>query len=332
MVIQQIYELSGISDIMRGVSAPRETAKAQTLKAQYSSVRLQLTQEDVALFVSSVFRLKVEVIATHFQPTSIIKQSQIEQTESAQFAEPAVQLIKDTGMRDYRIIVNGQGLSLADYNDERELRIQFLTTVGQFFSQVSEMAVTMPGALPYMLRMVAWVAASMRGSDDIESVIDEGIQALTQNPVEPPKEDQEPPDNSLEIEKMKDKRERELAQQKLEFEKGKLEREDNLKLQEDEMNKQHELRLAALEQSFTQAKEETGQQQEGLIKGFEVIAQAMESMVTSQTELITKVVEGQHEISEALSGLSEAMCKKKRRTPQRDANGDITHVDEETIN
>lgn len=195
-VIQQIYELTSISDIMRGVSQARETAKAQTLKAQYSSVRLQLQQQAVAKFVSSVLRLKVEIISKLFQPHTIVAQSQIEQTESAMLAQPAVELIKNFNLSEFRIYVGDESLSLADYNAEREMRIEFLTAIGQFLSQAGQMAAAYPTALPYLLRMISWVAASFRGADDIESVLDEAFKMAQAQPPQPPQQQdgEQPPE------------------------------------------------------------------------------------------------------------------------------------------
>jgi hypothetical protein len=175
-VIGQIYELTSISDIMRGASNARETAKAQTLKAQYSSVRLQLTQQDVARWVMASMKIKAEIIGRHFQPQTIIDQSQIMMTESSQYAEPAVALIKDFRASQYRIEVGEETLSIADYTAEREQRTEYLTAVGQFLSQAGQITQGNSDAMPFLLKMVQWVTASFRSSSDIESVLDEAIQ------------------------------------------------------------------------------------------------------------------------------------------------------------
>lgn len=187
-VVGQIYELTSISDIMRGSSNPRETAKAQQLKAQYSSVRLQLTQQDVAHFVQDVLRLKAEIVCVHFQPETIIEQSQINMSESAQYAEQAVELLKNFSTAEYRIDVSEESLSMSDYTAEREMRIELITAIGQFFSQSAQMVVDQPQALPYLLQIVQWVVAAFRGSKDIESVLDQAIEAAKNAP---PKQQQD---------------------------------------------------------------------------------------------------------------------------------------------
>lgn len=195
-VINQIYELTSISDIMRGASNPRDTLGAQKLKAQYSSVRLQLNQQDVGKFVRQALRIKAEIICRHFEPRRILQISQIEFTESAQYANEALALLKNYQASEYRVNVGEETLSIADYNAERELRIEYLTAVGQFISQGGQIMEQMPQATPYLLKMIAWVTAAFRGASDIESVLDQAIDAASK-PAEGPAK----PDPAVEKEK-----------------------------------------------------------------------------------------------------------------------------------
>lgn len=181
-VIQQIYELTSISDIMRGASNPRETLGAQKLKSQFSSVRLQLTQQDVGKFVRHAMRIKAEMSCNLMQPQTLVEMSGIMHTDSAQIAPQAVELLKNYKSTAYRLEVSEETLSIADYNAERELRTEFLTAVGQFLSQAQGTTQAMPQALPYLLRMVQWLAASFRGSADIETVLDEAINMAANMP------------------------------------------------------------------------------------------------------------------------------------------------------
>jgi hypothetical protein len=185
-VIQQIYELTSIADIMRGASNPRETLGAQQLKSQYSSVRLQLTQQAVGRWIQGALRLKTEIICRHWQPETIATCSQIGYTESAKFAVQAIQLLKgDFDITEYRIDVTEESLSIADYNAERQLRSDYLVAVGQFLSQAAQMIQIYPTAIPYVLKMIAWVTAAFRGSADIETVLDEAITIATNMPPQP---------------------------------------------------------------------------------------------------------------------------------------------------
>ena len=72
-----LYEISGIADIMRGVSDPDETATAQTLKGQYSSIRLKDKQDEVRRFAKDAVVIMAEIIAEHFSIDTIKKVSGI---------------------------------------------------------------------------------------------------------------------------------------------------------------------------------------------------------------------------------------------------------------
>jgi hypothetical protein len=70
-LIQQIYEITGIGDIMRAQTDPRETLGAQRLKSGWGTMRLQKRQRAVQRYARDLTRLKAEVIATHFSPETL---------------------------------------------------------------------------------------------------------------------------------------------------------------------------------------------------------------------------------------------------------------------
>lgn len=72
-VKQDIYEITGISDIIRGASNPNETLGAQELKGKYAGLRLGAMQRDVARFARDLVEMATEIIAEHFD-MEIIKQ------------------------------------------------------------------------------------------------------------------------------------------------------------------------------------------------------------------------------------------------------------------
>jgi hypothetical protein len=65
---QVIYELTGISDIIRGSSVASETATAQDLKAKWGTVRLRRMQKIVADYARDLFRMTVDCSADHVPP------------------------------------------------------------------------------------------------------------------------------------------------------------------------------------------------------------------------------------------------------------------------
>lgn len=201
---QEIYELSGISDIMRGATNPRETLGAQKLKAQFGSVSLESRQDELAQFVRRALSIKAEIMCRHFQPQTLMRLSNIQATPDAEMAEQAVALIKDTLMLHYRVDINEETLALPDYQQEQANRMEFLTTTGQFLSQSAQVLQLVPGALPTVLEMVRWVAAGFKGSNEIQGVLDSAFRAAQQpGAVRDPNGDSQQPEDVVGAEQVK---------------------------------------------------------------------------------------------------------------------------------
>lgn len=62
---QVIYEITGLSDILRGASNPNETLGAQQLKAQTGSARMKKIQSRVQKYFRDILRIQSEIIAEH---------------------------------------------------------------------------------------------------------------------------------------------------------------------------------------------------------------------------------------------------------------------------
>jgi hypothetical protein len=62
-LINDVYQLTGISDIVRGLSDPNETATAQQLKGQFSIIRIQDAQQEVQRFCRDQIRIVGQIVA-----------------------------------------------------------------------------------------------------------------------------------------------------------------------------------------------------------------------------------------------------------------------------
>lgn len=66
-----LYEITGLSDILRGQTNPLETKGAQDLKANFATRRIQPQQREVARMARDLIRLIGAVIAEHFSDQTI---------------------------------------------------------------------------------------------------------------------------------------------------------------------------------------------------------------------------------------------------------------------
>lgn len=86
-----LYEITGISDIMRGETEASETAKAQNLKAQFGSARVKERQKVIAQFIRDIARIAAEIIADRFQPETLMAASNMSLPSQAELDEAMAQ-------------------------------------------------------------------------------------------------------------------------------------------------------------------------------------------------------------------------------------------------
>jgi hypothetical protein len=70
-VKNDLYEITGISDIVRGQTMASETATAQQIKGQFATLRLDNNQKDAARFARDLVVIMTEIIAKHFSIDTI---------------------------------------------------------------------------------------------------------------------------------------------------------------------------------------------------------------------------------------------------------------------
>lgn len=254
-LVDALYQVTGMADIMRGASDPSETARAQGIKAKFGSVRLQRMQDEVARFASDIQRLKAEVIAKHFDVATIIAYSNVESTPDAPFAQQAAELLKSR-LADYRVEVKPEAVSLTDFAALKQERLEVLSGISSFLQTVAPLAQSMPGSLPFLLQMLQWAVSGLKGSSGIEGVIDQAIAAAQKAPQQG--EGQQQPDPKLLTQQMKGQQELAKGQQELQADLVRI----NAEVQADEARERNQMtynvREAAAKHIITSAGRQQG--------------------------------------------------------------------------
>ena len=75
-VIDDIYQITGLSDIMRGATDARETLGAQQLKTQFGSTRIRDKQQELVRIARDLVGISSEIITEVFKPETMIAMSQ----------------------------------------------------------------------------------------------------------------------------------------------------------------------------------------------------------------------------------------------------------------
>jgi len=77
-LIDDFYQLSGISDIMRGATEAEETLGAQQLKTQYGSIRVKQKVSELQRIACDAVKIASEIIAEKFSQETLLEMSQME--------------------------------------------------------------------------------------------------------------------------------------------------------------------------------------------------------------------------------------------------------------
>jgi hypothetical protein len=217
----QIYDITGISDIVRGQSAASETATAQQIKGQYASLRLKVYQDDVARFASHLLQLKAQIICKHFSRETIMQIADVQQFNPAdlQYVEPAMELLTDEPMRTFRIEVSSDSMVMANESQEKQDRVEFLTAVGGFLEKAVQATQAAPQIAPLVLDLLKFGVTGYKVGRTVEGMIDSAADNLRQQLEAKQKAPQQPP--PPDPEQMKQQAEMQRFQMEQQFEQQK---------------------------------------------------------------------------------------------------------------
>jgi hypothetical protein len=96
-VIEDVYQITGISDIVRGSTKASETLGAQQLKSQWGSIRIRERQQEIIRFARDVVRIMAEILAEEIPQDTLMQMSQVQlpteeqQQQAAMFLQQAQQ-------------------------------------------------------------------------------------------------------------------------------------------------------------------------------------------------------------------------------------------------
>ena len=98
-MIDDVYQITGLSDIMRGDTAASETLGAQQLKSQYGSMRVRDKQHELVRLARDMTRIAAEIAAENFSPEELKRYSQYEEVPSQQEIEQQKQQLQQQVMQ-----------------------------------------------------------------------------------------------------------------------------------------------------------------------------------------------------------------------------------------
>ena len=213
-VLQIIYEVTGISDIIRGGGTKAsESATAQQLKAQYGSMRLRRRQDEIEKYIRALYRIKAELIAENYEPEILERITGIEVTDEM------LEIMRNDKLRNYQIDVETDSTIFANEEETKRTRIEFASVFGDYLVKAIEATRAAPEITPIAFEMLKFVSGAWKIGRNFEDVIDQTeaqvmqqLQAMQQQPPQPsPEEAIQQQKIMAELEREKLKQEGKLA-------------------------------------------------------------------------------------------------------------------------
>ena len=188
---EEIYELYGVADIMRGATEASETLGAQQLKAQYGGLRISTRQERFQMFVRDILRIKAELIVEHFDADTLRLMTGIQVMPDQQFQmmqqqqslpmgavsqsefDGAIAVLKSDKLRGFKVDIETDSTIPVDRMQDQQNRIAFIGAVGQYLSGV--IPAVQEGAIPMKVARegLLFVVRGFKVGTELEEVLEE---------------------------------------------------------------------------------------------------------------------------------------------------------------
>jgi hypothetical protein len=201
-VKQSIYEIMGISDILRGSSKAQETLGAQQLKANFGSLRLKSSQGDVAKFATDIFKLKAQVICKFYPPELIVQMSGVMNTpdgQDPQMLQAALEMLSNSTIRDFHIAVEADSLAQIDEQAEKQGAQEAIQAIGLFLREAIPMISQAPETLPMASEMLLFLVRRFRAGRGLESAVERAMKALQDKADQAAQQQASPPPEMLQM-------------------------------------------------------------------------------------------------------------------------------------
>lgn len=250
MLVQAIYELTGIADIMRGASDPQETLGAQELKAQFGSTRIKRRQRAVQKWIRDLYKIKAEIIAEHFEPAVLQEMTGI------QISPEIVQILRSDKLRAYRIDIETDSTVFEDEASVKQQTTEALTAIGGFFREALPAVMQAPELAPLAFEMVGMAARNLKKGRELEDMIEQTKQAIMQKVAQaqqnpPPNPEQQKLEMQAQLEQQKMAAEQQKAQTEIAFKEKELEiKRQELEIKVQEMQAKLEMERQKAEQEM----------------------------------------------------------------------------------
>jgi hypothetical protein len=209
-----IYEVTGISDIVRGASNAGETATAQQIKSQWGSLRVQQIQQEVARVARDIFRAKIAIMAAKFSDQQLQMMTNLPQTPEQQQVWPQVMQLFRSELRSFRIDIETDSTVRADMTRSKTEMSEFLQGTATYAQAMAGAAEQFgPSIMPVMAEVYTAFARKFKLGKQAEDALDQLTSMAQQATQEPEQPDPEAEKAKMEMENLQAKTQLEMQTQ-----------------------------------------------------------------------------------------------------------------------
>lgn len=247
-VKNDLNEISGMPDILRGANDAAATATAERTKAQFGSMRLREMQSEVQRFSRDMLELMGDIIAKQFSWQTLAQISGVKllsnqekqmismQMQAAQqgmgqppnmppdtldlLQEPSWEdveaLLRNNAARHFRIDIETDSTIGDDDQEEKQAAMEFVTTAGQLINQAVQAAEQQPALAQVTLNVLMFALRRFKQGRSLEMEIQGALENLVKQAQNPqPSQQDKQLQGQMQIEQMKAQNESQVAQAKV---------------------------------------------------------------------------------------------------------------------
>ncbi len=131
--LQHVYQITGISDIMRGSTKASETATAQEIKANAGNSRISVRLGAFNFFCREIFEISADIASGHFTPETWVGQTGVEITEEMEA------VMRDDLLREYAINVETDSTIVGNSTEEKKQSAEAVNVMTMAFQNLIPM-------------------------------------------------------------------------------------------------------------------------------------------------------------------------------------------------
>lgn len=204
-VKNQIFEIMGIADILRGASDPNETYGAQKMKGQFGSLRLKAMRADVEQYATEILHIKAQIMCQMYQPETLVQISAVAQLspQDQQLVPQAMELLKNKPLRNFRIEISSDSMVQMDEMQEKADRLEFLKAAGGFIQNIVQLSAAPVATelMPLTVSMMKYGVTAFKVGRILEGEFDETVDRMKEAAKQP--KPPAPPPPQIQIQQMK---------------------------------------------------------------------------------------------------------------------------------